>query len=107
MVPFEDLLVMPGDVHDVHRRLVWPRDQQRLACERVHGPARLVSRDIQAGHADLVQQQPGGRRQGSRVGQEPFHGSLKTAYRSPFQQPGTALRSIWGNFFSRRIPQIP
>ena len=53
MVPFENLLVMPGDVHDVHRRLVWPRDQQRLACERVHGPARLVSRDIQAGHADL------------------------------------------------------
>ena len=52
MVPFEDLLVMPGDVHDVHRRLEWSRDQQGLTCERIHGPARVVPGDIQAGYAD-------------------------------------------------------
>ena len=33
---------MPGDVHDVHRRLVWPRDQHWLACKCAYGPARLV-----------------------------------------------------------------
>ena len=52
MVPFEYLLVMPGDVHNVHCRLVWPRDQQGLTCEPIHGPARVVPGDIQAGHAD-------------------------------------------------------
>ena len=30
MVPFEYLLVMPGDVHDVHRRLVRARGQERF-----------------------------------------------------------------------------
>ena len=38
----EDLQVMPGDVHDVYRWLTRSRDQQRLPCERVHGPARRV-----------------------------------------------------------------
>jgi hypothetical protein len=48
---FEDLLVMPGDVHDVHRRLA--RHQKRLTCERIDCPARLVPGDIRPGHADL------------------------------------------------------
>ncbi len=32
---------------------MWPRDQQGLTCERIHGPARFVPGDIQTGHADL------------------------------------------------------
>src|SRR5438552_2717690 len=49
---FEDLLVMPGDVHDVYRRLERSRYPKRLTRERVDRPARLVPGDIQSGHAD-------------------------------------------------------
>ena len=52
-MPLEDLLMMPGDVHDVHHWLARSRDQQRLSCERIHGPARLVPGYIQVGYADL------------------------------------------------------
>jgi hypothetical protein len=44
--------VVPGDIHDVHRRLTRSRYPKRLACERIHRPACLVPGDIQAGHAD-------------------------------------------------------
>ena len=48
----EDLAAVPGDVDDVHFRLARPRDEKRLARELIHGPARLIPGDIQAGHAD-------------------------------------------------------
>ena len=43
---------MLGDVDDVHFRLARPRDQQRLARELIHLPARLIPGDIQAGYSD-------------------------------------------------------
>ena len=49
---FEDLLVMPGDVNNIHRWLVWPWDQQWPTCKRVHRPARLAPGYIQARNAD-------------------------------------------------------
>jgi hypothetical protein len=48
----EDLLVMPGDVQDIPRRLTRPRYPERLTRERVDRPARLVPGDIQVGHPD-------------------------------------------------------
>ena len=52
MAPLKTWRLMPGDVHDVHRRLTRSRDPERLTCERIDCPARLVPGDIQAGHAD-------------------------------------------------------
>jgi hypothetical protein len=51
-VPFEDLPVMPGDVNDVHRRLAWPRDQQRLADRLIGGTAPVRA----AEHVDALRQ---------------------------------------------------
>ncbi len=54
-----------------------------------------------------VQEQAGGGRQGSRIGQEVFHGCSQAAYGSAVQEPGAAFGSVRADLLAGGVAQVP